>query len=149
MRHRIFYKVELAAWVYGTVDKLGQGISWQSAWVETYREIGGKSKTSGKKVCPMMAAKTRYELGRLKNAGLRFTDCEMPELWTQSRNGTYAILATRLLRANPHMSKASLWPEIQRAVRREVGEEPARSNQGGPTLAYQLWRLGLIVDVPA
>ena len=50
MRHRIFYKVELAAWVYGTVDKLGQGISWQSAWVETYREIGGKSKTSGKKV---------------------------------------------------------------------------------------------------
>ena len=37
-------------------------------------------------------------------------------------------------------------PEIQQAVRREVGDEPARTNQGGPTLAYQLWHLGLIVD---
>ena len=149
MRHRIFYKVDLAAWVYGTVEKLGQGVSWQAAWVETYREIGGESKTSGKKVCPMMAARTLYELGRLKNAGLPFRDCEIPELWNRSKNGTYAILATRLLRASPHMTKASLWSEIQQAVRREVGEEPACSNQGGPTLAYQLWRLGLIVDVPA
>ena len=149
MRHRIFYKVDLAAWVYGTVEKLGQGVSWQSAWVETYREIGGESKTTGEKPCPMMAARTLHELGRLKNAGLWFRDCEIPELWTRSRNGTYAILATRLLRASPHLSKAALWPEIQQAVRREVGEEPARTNQGGPTLAYRLWHLGLIQDVPA
>ena len=47
---------------------------------------------------------------------------------------------------SPHLSKISVLPEIQQAVRREVGDEPARTNQGGPTLAYQLWHLGLIVD---
>ncbi len=146
MPHRIFYNVDLAAWVFGTVEKHRQGVSWQSAWVETYRETGGVSKTSGEKVCPMMAARTLYELGRLKNGGLPFRDCEISELWNHSRNGTYAILATRLLRANAHLSKTSLWREIQQAVRREVGDEPARTNQGGPTLAYQLWHHGLIVD---
>ena len=79
----------------------------------------------------------------VRKQALSFRDCEIPELWNHSRNGTYAILATRLLRANPHLSKTSLWREIQQAVRREVGDEPARTNQGGPTLAYQLWHLGL------
>ena len=79
----------------------------------------------------MMAARTLYELGRLKNGGLSFRDCEIPELWNHSRNGTYAILATRLLRANPHLSKTSLWREIQQAVRREVGDEPAWPNAYG------------------
>ena len=149
MPHRIFYNVDLAAWVYGTVEKHRQGVSWQSGWVETYREIGGVSKTSSEKVCPMMAARTLCELGRLKNGGLPFRDCEISELWNHSRNGTYAILATRLLRASPHLSKTSLWPEIQQTVRREVGDEPARTNPGGPILAYQPWHLGLIVDESA
>ena len=107
MPHRVFYNVDLAAWVYGTVEKHRQGVSWQSAWVGTYREIGGVSKTSGEKVCPMMAARTLYELGRLENGGLPFRDCEISELWNHSRNGTYAILATRLLRAKPHLRKTS------------------------------------------
>lgn len=148
MPHRIFYNVDLAAWLYGTIEKHRQGVSWPAAWVETYGQIGGAT-SSGQKGCPMMAARTLYELGRVKNCGLPFRDCEITELWLESRNGTYAILATRLLRANPHLSKTSLWWEIQRAVRREVGDEPARTNQGGPTLAYQLWHLGLIVDLPA
>ena len=148
MPHRVFYSVDLAAWVYGTIEKHRQGASWPRAWVETYREIGGAT-SSGEKVCPMMAARTLYELDRLKNGGLPFRDCEIPELWNHSRNGTYAILATRLLRANPHLSKISLWREIQQAVRCEVGDEPARTNQGGSTLAYQLWHLGLVVDLSA
>ena len=97
----------------------------------------------------MMAAKTLYEMGRIWNGGLPFTDCALAELWNRSRNGTYAILATRLLRARPGLSKASLWTEIQHVVRREIGDEPARSNQGGPSLAYQLWHLGLIVEESA
>ncbi len=60
-------------------------------------------------------------------------------LWEVSRNGTCAILATRLLRENPSLGKAELWREIQRTVRREVGEEPAGSDQGGPKLTFQLW----------
>jgi len=146
MPHRIFYNVDLAAWVYGTIEKHRQGVSWPDAWFETYEDIGGVSTSSGTKGCPKTAARTLYELGRIKNGGMPFRACDILELWNLSRNGTYAILATRLLRANPGLSKASLWREIQRTVRREVGEEPARTNQGGPTLAYQLWHLGLIAE---
>ena len=148
MLHRVFYKVDVVAWVYGTVEKCQQGESWRLAWIKTYREIGGVSE-SGKKPCPMVAARTLYQYGRLKNGGLPFRECEIPELWNHSRNGTYAILATKLLRGNPNLSMSSLWLEVQRAVRREVGDEPAGSNEGGATLAFQLWHLGLIVDESA
>ena len=56
------------------------------------------------------------------------------------------MLALRLLRTEPALNKTRLWGRIQDIVRSEVGAEPARSNQGGPTLAFQLWHLGLIVD---
>ena len=149
MAYRTFYRVELTDWVYGTIEKHRLGVSWQSAWVGTYRELGGLSKTTGKKVCPMMGAKTLYEFGRLKIGGLPFRDCEIADLWNHSRNGSYAILATRLLRTSPQLNRISLWSEIQQSVRREVGDEPAQSNQGSATLAFQLWHLGLIEDGPA
>lgn len=145
MNNRIFYSVDLPKWLYITIEKHRQGLSWNRAWIETYIEIGGAT-SSGEKSCPMIAAKTLYDFGRIKHSGLSFKDCEIPELWNHSKNGAYAILATRLLCTNPHLSKTSLWYEIQHAVRREVRDEPARTNQGGPTLAYQLWHLGLIVD---
>ena len=149
MSYRNFLKVDLVKWVYRTVDKYQHGKSWGDAWPETYREIGGLSESVGLKFCPMKAAKTLYEFGRIKDGGIPFKDCEIPKLWQVSKNGTYAILATRLLRENPSLSKTELWREIQRAVRREVGEVPARSDQGGPKLTFQLWHLGLIVDVQA
>ena len=149
MSYRNFLKVDLVKWVYRTVDKYQHGKSWGDAWPETYREIGGLSESVGLKVCPREAAKTLYEHGRLKDSGIPFRDCVIRELWKASKNGTYAILATRLLRENPSLSKTELWREIQRAVRREVGEEPAGSDQGGPKLTFQLWQLGLIVDALA
>ena len=63
--HRIFPGVDLAAWVYGTVEKHRAGASWRPAWVDTYREIDGKVKASGEKGCPMMATRTLYGLSRL------------------------------------------------------------------------------------
>ena len=149
MPHRVFYNVDLAAWVHGTIEKCRQGESWRPAWIKTYREIGGVSKNSGKKSCPMVAARTLYEYGRLKNGGLPFRECEIPELWNQSRNGTYAILATRLLRADSSLNKNSLCREIRRAVRSEVGEGLAGLDEDGPRLTFQLWQLGLIKDESA
>lgn len=146
MPHRVFYNVDLAAWVYGTIEKHRQGVSWPAAWFGTYEDIGGVSRSIGTKGCPMTAARTLYEFGRIKNGGMPFRDCDILELWNLSKNGTYAILATRLLHANSDLSKASLWREIQQTVRRDVGEEPARTDQGATRLTYQLWHLGLVAN---
>ena len=144
MSHRIFLKVDLEDWVYGTIDKCQQGESWRSAWIETYRAIGGVSVSSGEKHCPMMAARTLFEYGRLKNRSLSFTECRISDLWHYSRNGTYAILATRLLHTDSSMDKNTLWRRIQHAVVNEVGAIPAGSDQGGAALTFQLWHLDLI-----
>ena len=149
MPNRIFCSIDLTAWIYGTIEKHRDGAPWRSAWVDTYWAIGGLSRSGGEKGCPMMAAKTLCEMGRIWNGALPFTECALAELWKRSRNGTYAILARRLLRASRRLSKASLWTEIQHTVRREIGDEPARTNHGGPSLAYQLWHLGLTGEKPA
>ena len=148
MSYRNFLKVDLVKWVYGAVDKYQHGESWRQAWPETYRKIGGLSGNTGRKGCPMEAAKILYEYGRLKGCGMPFRDCVIPELWKVSRNGTYAILVTKLLSENPNLSKVELWREIQGTVRCEISEEPAGSDQGGTKLTFQLWHLGLIVDTP-
>jgi len=79
----------------------------------------------------MKAAETLYQLGRLKRAGVPFTECEIPELWNRTKNGTYAVLATRLLRSNTDLNKTSLWLEIQRAVRREIRASSAAGPRVG------------------
>lgn len=144
MSHRKFLNVDLEDWVYGTIDKYQEGESWKSAWTETYRAIGGTSRSGGEKSCPMMAARTLYEYGRLENRNLSFKECKTSDLWHHSRNGTYAILATRLLRANSRVNKTTLWRGIQNAVWRDVAAEPARTDQGAAALTFQLWHLHLI-----
>ena len=72
MSYRNFLKVDLVKWVYRTVDKYQHGKSWGDAWPETYREIGGLSESVGLKFCPMKAAKTLYEFGRIKDGGIPF-----------------------------------------------------------------------------
>ena len=146
MEHRIFLRVDVWDWLYGTIDKVRRRRGWSEAWLSTYLEIGGRSRSSGTKSCPRAAARTLYECGRIRDAGRVYLDCDIGDLWDGSRNGTYAMLAIRLLREDPWLDKARLWARVREAVRRETGDEPAVSNQGGTTLAFQLWHLGLIVN---
>ena len=146
MKDRIFLAVDALDWVYGTIEKVQRGTTWSAAWRATYREIGGRSDESGRKGCPMAAARTLYEFGRIRDTGMPFLECDIVDLWRRSRNGTYAMLAIRLLRDDSAPRQAPLWNRIQDAVRLETGDEPAVSNQGGPTLAFLLWRQGVIVE---
>lgn len=140
-----FLSVGLRAWILGTIGKVRAGEEWAKAWKATYKEIGGQSCESGKKVCPMVAARTLYEFGRIKDAGTPFLDWDIADLWRSSRNGTYAMLAVGLARNDPTLDSTKLWKLVQDAVRRETGDEPAASDQGAVTLAFKLWHLGLIV----
>ena len=93
----------------------------------------------------MAAARTLYEFGRIRDGGMPFREWSIRDLWGHSRNGAYAMLAVDLLNREPELSGAGLWLRIQEAVRRETTDEPAGTNQGGSTVAFKLWHLGLIV----
>ena len=137
--------INLRSWIYGTIKKVQEGDDWNAAWEETYWKLGRKSVHSGRKGCPMIGTKTLYLLGRIKNSDIAFQNLPLRDVWDNySKNGAYSILALEGLSQNPDISKNDLWHYIQHRIRDELGEEPAGSNQGGPSIAFMLWHLGLI-----
>jgi hypothetical protein len=144
-QEHIFLKVNLPTWIDGTIAKFEEGVTWNSAWQQTYQEIGGKSAETGRKGCPMNAARTLYELGRLTGHSKAPQTISLSKVWQDhSKNGAYAIAAIECLNKDPDLSLSELWQAIQQKIRQNIGEEPAASNQGGPTLTFKLWHLGLI-----
>ena len=144
--HSQYLNVDLKSWVLGTAKKVEKGMHWNISWQETYREIGGKKPESGKKGCPMKAAETLYKLGRIRGCKISFKPATLKEIRDNySKNGVYAVLAIECLNENPNISSADLWNSIRDRFIRELGEEPATSEQGGPTVAYKLWHLGMII----
>lgn len=79
----------------------------------------------------MVAARTLYEFGRIRDGGTPFLAWDIADLWGWSRNGTYAMVAIELLGADSTLTKTQLWRNIQDAVRERTGDEPAASNQAG------------------
>ena len=141
-----YLSVDLRSWVLGTIKKVQSGADWNHAWQNTYRELGGTSKENGKKGCPMNGTKTLYLIGRIQKSNMPYIRPRLQDVWDKSSaNGVYALLALEHLSKNPKVALKNLWPKIQESVRNELKEKPARSNQGGPTVAYKLWHLGLII----
>lgn len=148
-RNDIFMNVNLKKWVLGTIDKYKESENWNDAWKKIYYEIGGKSRESAQKGCPVNGAKTLYFLGRIKGNDVPFQNPRLRHIWNcHSKNGVYSILAVALLGRNHDIPLDKLWLKIQRHIRCRLKEEPAKSNQGGPTVAFKLWHLGLIVHHP-
>ena len=143
---RTFNKVDIDRWVLGTIEKVKRGAEWKEAWQQTYRQIGGKSDETMKKGCPMKGAQTLYDLGRIKVPGRKRKNTPLREVLNDySKNGVYAVLALDELGSNPNISLPDLWEKIRKRVRKDLSEEPAKSNQGGPTVAFKLWHLKLAV----
>jgi len=145
--NEVMYNVLLKDWVLGTIRGVEAGEDWNASWRRTYRAIGGKSDSIGQKGCPCKGTQTLYELGRIKNTRKPLRKPGLREIWDNyTKNGTYSILALELLRENPEINLTDLWILIQSRIRSDLSEEPAGSNQGGPTIAFKLWHLGMIVD---
>ena len=49
-----------------------------------------------------------------------------------------------LLENNPNLNKVSLFEEIQKEFKKPTTENPAESNQGGPTLTWILFNERLL-----
>lgn len=141
---RTYLTVDIERLVFGTIEKVQAGADWNIAWQNTYHEIGGKSRTSAEKQCPMKGAETLYLLGRIRGAGRERVDASLETvLKNYSKNGVYALLALILLPSNSDISQTKLWEKIKACVKEDLKEIPACSNQGGATVAFKLWHLGL------
>ena len=142
-----FLSIDIQLWVFNTIKWVENGVTWRDAWQKSYFSLGGESKESAKKSCPMNGTKTLYLLGRIKGSNKPYRDVPIREIWEEySKNGAYAILSLEILRESSNISIDELWSKVQERIRKELGEEPAKYNQGGPTIAYKLWHQGLIIN---
>ena len=143
----IFLKIDLKEWIKGTIKLVQSGKDWNKAWQKTYSKLGGQSVGSGKKGCPLNGTKTLYLLGRIKDSNMPYQNPPLRDVWNNiSKNGVYSLLTLELLDKNPDWDIDHIWTEVQKQVLKRLGEKPAESNQGGPTVAYKLWHNGLIID---
>jgi len=147
-----FFNVNLIEWIEKTIRKMGISIDsnlWNSNWYESYFECGGQNSESGKKVCPKKAAYTLFYLGRIKGTNRPFLNWDYTQIKTKlSKNGVYAIMAINILKNESSLNITELFKEIQREYRKYFDDEPANSNQGGPTLAFKLFKANKLILNP-
>ena len=146
---KLFY-IQANDWVLKTAEKMKKdnrqdSDSWNTFWEETYFDLGGKKSSTACKGCPKKAAYTLWYLGRIKNTGRNRVDISINKVAEKfSKNGAYAVLGQELLENNPNLNKVSLFEEIQKEFKKRTTENPAESNQGGPTLTWILFNEGLL-----
>ena len=137
-------------WILKTTEKMKNNnkedtSSWNFYWEETYSELGGKKESVAHKGCPKKAGYTLWYLGRIKNTGRERIEMDITDILDEiSKNGAYAILGQEILYENPELNKSSLFRIIQEEFKKRTKEEPAKSNQGGPTLTWILFKEGLL-----
>lgn len=138
------FKVNLKSWIEGAIEKTRQGKPWKCAWIETGISLEVTSSCA-EKFCPMAATRTLYELGRIKNSGMPFKEPSLRQVCDYSKNGAYAILALRIIAEEPEISQGDLWKRVKILFEYELGDKPAKTDQGAATIAFKLWKSKLIV----
>lgn len=132
----VLNKIEVTKWVQGAARKMATAGSeasttWNESWLEVYRDLGGRARTTGKKGCPMAAAYGLWYLGIL--VGVARTR----RVWSVKRvnhelgkNAAYAIIAAELLANGSAPVVSSLWPVVRERFEELTGDEAAISEQG-------------------
>ena len=144
------YKIDAREWINGTTEKMENSetedpLEWNRFWEETYFELGGKSACSACKGCPKKAGYTLWYLGRIKGSNRERVEMPIDEVTNRcSKNGSYAILGQEILNDSPNLNKSDLFRRIQIEYRRRTNDEPAKSDQGGPTLTWILFKAGML-----
>ena len=121
---------------------------WNKFWEETYFELGGKSACSACKGCPKKAGYTLWYLGRIKESNRERVEMSIVDVKNNRRflkNGAYAILGQEILSKSPTpLTKSDLFSKIQNEYREGTEDDPAKSDQGGPTLTWILFKAGML-----
>lgn len=149
----VLFKIPLTRWVLGTIDKMNtfgndDFQSWSQAWLQMYKELGGKSDETGSKQCPKHAAFALWQLGRIKNTAKPFQNLSLASIYEQyGKNAVYSVLSLELLVSKQASQDTTLlWSQVQELYRRKMREEPAVSQQGAVTIAKILFDEGHITN---
>jgi len=144
------YIIDAREWMKKTIKKMENSeaespFEWNRFWEETYFDLGGEKDSVARKGCPKKAGYTLWYLGRIKGSNRERVEMSIDAVENQlSRNGAYAILGQEILSNSPTLNKSDLFRRIQVEYRRKTNDEPAHSDQGGPTLTWILFNAGML-----
>lgn len=142
----IYNKIPVKLWVRGTIDKMDRFSktdidSWGNYWLSTYFELGGLSRASGSKGCPLHAAYGLWRLGRIERTNIPYSRKPITEIKeVYGKNVAYAVIALEILEKNQAaITNEGLWAQVQTAYKNLVHEMPANSKQGAVDIARGLF----------
>jgi hypothetical protein len=145
MKTAVLNKIPVVEWVLGTARKMRadacEGRSdWNEFWVATYRELGGRARTTGNKPCPMAAAYGLWYLGFLSEGTRKRRTWTVQEVNQElGKNAAYAVIAAQLLEAGQSTELDSLWSKVRSRFGTATGEEAAEREQGEIKLVVGLF----------
>lgn len=146
----ILNKIDAREWIRKTIEKMENHetedrLEWNRFWEETYFELGGKSYSVAHKGCPKKAGYTLWYLGRIKGSNRERVEMPIDEVTNRcSKNGAYAILGQEILSKSSNLNKTDLFRMIQDEYRIRTKDDPAKSDQGGPTLTWILFKAEML-----
>lgn len=150
----VLFNIPLLRWVRRTIERMNAAgkddfETWSEYWFQIYKDLGGTSDNSGSKECPKHAAYALWRLGRISNSGKTFQNWSLERVNTElGKNGAYAVLALDLLESKRDWSKTELWAKVQESYQHQLGEPPAKSEQGAIRISLGLFTEGQIVSGP-
>lgn len=145
-RPAILNKIEITKWVQGTARKMESSgredrANWNETWLDNYRKLGGRARTTGNKPCPMAAGYGIWYLGLLAGTSRK------RQSWTVARvnqelgkNAAYGVIAIDLLSGGSAPDVDSLWRLIQERFEKLTGEVAAINEQGEIKLIIGLFQ---------
>lgn len=148
----LLFRIPILPWVQETVKKMNTHGNeapeiWSNCWYDTYEKLGGKSKNSGTKGCPMCAAYGLWYLGRVVDSVQTCKDWEITRINHElGKNAAYAVLSLEILRQQGGTtSRQALWAEVRKLYQQKLNEEAAKSEQGQIKITLALFNAKLIV----
>lgn len=156
---KLLFKIPLVHWIRSTIERMNtigkdDFPTWSDFWFLTYKDLGGKSESSGAKECPKHAAYGLWRLGRISNSGQSFQNWTLEKINQEyGKNTAYAILALDLIEkqrgkrdTKNDWSESELWSNVQELYQQKLRILPAESSQGAVKIALFLFMEGRIVS---
>ena len=147
----LLFGIDPALWVKGCIEKVEASDDWKerwnSAWLETYLELGGEKESIGKKPCPKNCVKGLYEFGRIKGTTQPYQQVDIQMLQDKHgyKNAVYGLAACEKLSSGSYGGHSELTDDVYSYLQDELGMAvPKNGDQGPVKITFMLNELSLL-----